>query len=101
MSRRTRAWEVAIGEELECVCERCRSVRGGRRSIEGQHYHWPLTQDVSTHLLVVLEKKCCDTVSFPPAKITRYTLYMYLHVAAIRTLTTIAKSISVWRTYKC
>ena len=46
-------WEAAIGEELEYVCECCLSVLSG--SIEGRHNCSPLTEDVSTHLLIVLE----------------------------------------------
>ena len=57
-------WEAAFGEELEYVREQSNAVDQYvvRGSIEGRHNRWPLTEDISIHLLV-LDKRWCDTVS--------------------------------------
>ena len=49
-------WEVAIGEELECVHEQLAQSNAVDRyvvavSSERRHNRWPLTEDVSSHLL--------------------------------------------------
>ena len=104
MSRRTRGRRQSVKNLNVCV-KRCGSVRGGRCSIEGRHNRWPLTADVSTHLLVILEKRWgaiwCHVAemktlkkfaakipssqvlgeigeNFPPAKITRYMLVCHV-----------------------
>ena len=54
--------EAAIGEELECVREPSNAV--DRYAVAVTNNRWPLTEDVSAHLLVtVFEKRWCDTVS--------------------------------------
>ena len=47
-------WEAAISEQLECMCEQSNAVDQYAGSID--HNRWPLTKDVSAHLLVVLEE---------------------------------------------
>ena len=53
-------WEVAIGEELECMCEQSNTVRvRGSRMTQSLA---TLILKMSAHLLV-LEKRWCDMVS--------------------------------------
>ena len=58
-------WEAAIGEQLECVREQSNAVDWYAVAVlKDDTIVGPLyTEDVSAHLLDVLEKRWCDTVS--------------------------------------